>query len=127
MRPPFSLPRALRDRTLYPDHYVWYVFAATLDIVVTYVIVWGLGGREVNRIASSLLERFDHWGLIGLKFASVILVVFICEAVGRKNVGWGRRLVVAAVVLSALPVGVGILQVLAWMHLGWFEPALAAQ
>ena len=126
MRPPIALPRGLRNRALYPDHYVWYVFAATLDIVVTYVIVWGLGGRELNRVAWSLVERFDHWGLIGLKFASVIVVVLICETVGRRNERWGRRLAVAAVVLSALPVGVGILQVLAWLHLGWFEPPTGA-
>src|SRR5262245_51719109 len=78
MKPSVALPRGVRERALYPDHYVWYVIAATLDVLVTYVIIGQLGGREVNRVAGALVERFGHWGLIGLKYASVVLVVLIC-------------------------------------------------
>lgn len=107
----------------YPAEYVWYIFASSLDIMMTYAIVYRLGGREVNAIAAHLVVKFAHWGLIGLKFSTVILVIAVCEIVGRKNERAGRMLAIVAVVLSALPVGYGILQLLAWVHFGGEGPA----
>lgn len=110
---------------LYPDQYAWYVLASSLDIMLTYVIVWKLGGREVNAIAQHFINALGHWGLILLKFATIILVVAICEVVGRANRASGRRLAIAAICISALPVGAAILQFLAWTHLGIIEvPAI---
>ncbi len=106
-----------RSPVLYPEHYLWYILASCLDILVTYVIVYRLGGSEVNQIAHNLLELFGHWGLIGLKFATVILVVAVCELVGRPRPALGRRIALSAIVISAMPVGSGLLQVLAWTHL----------
>jgi uncharacterized membrane protein len=106
----------MNARVLYPNLYVWYVFASTLDILLTYTIIWKLGGREVNRVAQHFIEHHGHWGLIMLKYLSVMLVVAICESVGRKSESAGRRLALAAIVVSALPVGYGIVQVLAWAH-----------
>lgn len=102
---------------LYPNHYAWYMFASSLDIMMTYAIIWKLGGREVNAIAARLVEHLGHWGLIVLKFATVIVVVGVCEFVGRRRPGLGRRLAVAAIVSSAFPVGYGVVQVAAWTHL----------
>lgn len=102
---------------LYPNHYVWYMFASALDIMMTYAIIWKLGGREVNAIAARLVEHLGHWGLILLKFATVIVVVGVCEFVGRTRPALGRRLAVAAIVSSAFPVGYGVVQVAAWTHL----------
>jgi len=45
-----------------------------------------------------------------------VLVVAICESVGRRNGLLGRRLAVAAIIISAFPVGYGIVQVAAWTH-----------
>lgn len=101
---------------LYPDLYVWYLFASSLDIILTYAIVWKLGGSEVNAVARHFIEHFEHWGLIFLKYTTVVLVVAICELLGRKSLVLGRRLAIAAIVLSAFPVGYGILQVVAWTH-----------
>lgn len=107
----------LWKHALYPDHYAWYILASSLDVMVTYFIIWRLGGREVNAVANHLVQQFGHWGLIMLKFSSIVLVVAICEWVGRQKELRGRRLAIAAVVISALPVGAGLVQIFAWV--GW--------
>jgi uncharacterized membrane protein len=107
----------LWKQALYPDHYAWYVFASSLDVMLTYFIIWRLGGREVNAVANHLVQQFGHWGLIMLKYSSVIVVVAICEWLGRADLSRGRRLAIAAIAISALPVGAGLVQIFAW--LGW--------
>lgn len=109
---------------LYPNHYAWYVLASSLDIMLTYLIIYKLGGREVNVVANNLLQMFGHWGLIGLKFASVVLVVGVCELIGRRSREWGRRLALAAIIASAFPVGAGLVQIFAWTHVLSHEEAL---
>lgn len=116
MKPDPPDSREAARHVLYPDLYVWYVFASCLDIMLTYVIIGELGGREVNLVAGHLVERFGHWGLIGLKFSSVILVVGVCELVGRMKPHTGKSLAVLAIVLGAFPVGAGIVQIVAWMR-----------
>lgn len=111
---------ALRRAVLFPDHYAWYVLASALDIMVTYAILNYFDGWEVNALAARLVERFDHWGLIALKFASVIVVVGVCETIGRVRPRLGRGLASAAILLGALPVGVGLLQLALWV--GWGGP-----
>lgn len=101
---------------LYTRQYVWYLLASVFDIVVTYIIVWRLDGSEVNVIANNLIEVLGHWGLVFLKFTTVVLVVGVCELVGRRREALGRRLAVAAIVISGFPVGYGALQVWAWTH-----------
>lgn len=108
---------ASKYAVLYPTHYVWYIFASTLDIMLTYAIIWKLGGREVNAVARHFIENYGgHWGLIFLKYATVILVVGICESIGRRRLALGSRLALAAIIISAFPVGYGIVQVWAWTH-----------
>jgi hypothetical protein len=102
---------------LYPNLYAWYILAATLDIVVTHTILHHLGGSEVNRIADALIQKFGVLGMVGLKYSSILLVVTICEIVGRRSVRLGRRLAVAAIAISVFPVGVGLLKVWQWNHL----------
>lgn len=103
---------------LYPSLYVWYIFAASLDVLLTYAFIYRIGGEEVNLVAARLVERYEHWGLIGLKYSSVILVIGVCEVVGRKSPRAGRSLAIAAIVISAFPVGYGLVQLLAWLHFG---------
>lgn len=107
----------VRRSVLFPDHYAWYVLAATLDVIVTHQILHEFQGSEVNKIADALIARYGLLGMIGLKYSSIIVVVLICEFIGRRNVRLGRRLAVAAICLSALPVGVGLLQLAVWTHL----------
>lgn len=111
-----QVPTRMMPWALYPNHYAWYVFAGTLDILVTYVIVMYLGGGEANQLARHVLNRHGWPGMIVLKYATVLVVLLVCEFVGRKSAKTGRRLALAAVVLSSLPVGLGLLQVWAWTH-----------
>ena len=83
--------------------------------MVTYLILNRFGGWEVNQIAAHLEERMGLWGLIVLKYATVVLVVLICEYVGRRRPRLGRGIAVAAIGLSAMPVGIGLLQIGAWL------------
>ena len=70
---------ALRRGVLYPDHYCWYILAGAVDIMLTHLILERFGGWEVNRIADRLIQMMGLWGLILLKFSTVIVVVVICE------------------------------------------------
>lgn len=108
--------RSCGGGVLFPQHYAWYVLAGSLDVIVTHAILHHFGGEEVNRIADALIQRFGVVGMVGLKYTSTILVVGICEYVGRRNFTLGRRLAVIAIGLSILPVGVGLLKVLQWTH-----------
>lgn len=113
--PPPAAP--VRRGVLFPNHYAWYILAATLDVIVTHQILHHFNGSEVNKLARLLIERFGLPGMIGLKYSSIIVVLAVCEVVGRRSLRAGRRLAVAAVIMSALPVGIGLLQVWAWTHL----------
>lgn len=87
----------------YPNHYTWFVFMAAMDIMLTWVILRN-DGTEVNPIADAVIS---HWGLngaIGFKFSLTIFVIIVCEIVGRSRDQLGKRLAVAAVAVSAVPV-----------------------
>lgn len=92
--------------------YFWYILLATLDLVTT-VIILNLGGREANAIANMVLQAAGPAGLLVLKYASVMLVVCICEFVAIRKPGLGRFVVITAIALSALPVAVGWAQLAA--------------
>lgn len=96
---------------LYPDRYVWYVFVSALDIILTVTVLVHLGMREANTFAQWSIDRFGTWGLIGLKFLSVIVVVMICEFIGRRDVRRGGRLAYIAIGLSLIPITAAIVQI----------------
>jgi hypothetical protein len=118
-----------RRPVLYPNHYAWFVLFSALDIMLTHKIlgaakfhavsdaVFGeegpFNGRELNSIADWVIQQFGLWGAIGLKFATVIFAVLVCEYVGSKRPRTGRRLVSVVVVLSIFPVA-WELALLAW-------------
>jgi len=102
---PIALP--LTRRTLaFGPLYFWYVLLATLDLLTTIVIL-ELGGREANGIADAVLQHAGPGGLLVMKYASVMLVVCICEFLAERRPRSGRFVAVVAVALSALPVAVG--------------------
>lgn len=92
---------------LYENHYTWFVFVSALDVMLTWVILHA-GGREANHLAAAVLERFGLEGLVVFKFALVILVIAICEIVGRRNLATGRRLAAWAVALTCIPLLVAV-------------------
>ncbi len=103
---PYSLTRSA---SLYPDQYAWLLLVSCLDIMLTWVILH-LGGREVNGIAHRAIEFAGHWGLIGLKLACVIVVIAICETIGRREMNKGKRLSEWAIAISAFPVVAALVQ-----------------
>lgn len=102
----------------YPDHYCWYILAATLDIVTTFIVIEEYRGWEANKIAAHLFERFGWPGMIVFKYLTVLIVIAVCETVGRSRPVLGRRLATTAVVISALPMLLGAVQIWAWAHRG---------
>jgi hypothetical protein len=116
----------------YPNAYVWFVFLATLDIFLTYLILNPVlfasdlsmsrsRGGEANALASWI---FQHWGLPGMvvfKFMLVLLVIVICEVIGRRKEETGRRVAEWAVAISAIPVVVALVQMGLDIYY-WFYP-----
>lgn len=100
---------------LYPNRYVWFVFLSAMDAMMTYVVL-AFGGREANSIANWILQRFGFTGMALFKFALVVLVIVICEFVGRRKETAGRLLIHIALVVTCFPVVIafGLLLVEAW-------------
>jgi len=95
----------------YENAYVWFVFLSALDLLFTW-LVFDRGGYEANALAANVLR---HGGLVSLvlfKFAVVVFVILLCEAVGRKSPQAGRTLALAAVGITCVPVAVAILELL---------------
>jgi hypothetical protein len=99
------------SHVLYPDRYVWYVFVSAMDIMVTVMVLIHLRMQEANTFAQWSIDHFGTWGLIGLKFLSVILVVLICEYIGRRSYRRGKRLATIAIGLSLIPITAAIVQI----------------
>jgi hypothetical protein len=101
----------LRRQALFPNHYCWYILACALDLLLTATILIHFGGIEVNGVAHRIIESFGLGGLVAFKFATVLLVVGICEVIGRRHEARGRRLAEWAIALSAIPVMLALIQV----------------
>jgi len=102
---------ALWPRVLYPNLYVWFVFVASLDIMMTWIVLW-FQGREVNVLAHWVLNRWGLPGMVSFKFILVVFVVLICEVVGRRRLETGRGLARWAVALNSVPVALAFAQLL---------------
>jgi hypothetical protein len=98
---------------LYPNCYVWYVFLASLDIMLTWIILSPpFLGREVNWLANKIIEFGGLHAMIPYKFALVFVVISICEIVGRANRDRGRRLAEWSVAITSIPVIVAFTQLI---------------
>ena len=91
------------DSVLFPNAYTWLVLAASLDIIMTHLML-SLGAIEVNIVANHALQRAGLWGLIVLKFTVIAGVLWVCEYVGRRRLSTARSLVGVGVALNFLPV-----------------------
>jgi hypothetical protein len=117
----------------YPGPYVWFVFLSALDIILTYLILHPVlfssdltmsesRGFEANALADWIIRRWDVPGMVVFKFALVVLVVGICELIGRRKDETGRRLAEWAVAITAIPVVVALVQMGLDLYF-WFYPA----
>lgn len=97
---------------LYQRAYLWFVLVSALDIVFTWTIL-SLGGKEVNVIADAVIAHTGFSGMMIYKFCLVLLVVVICEVVGRRRLALGRFLASWSVAITAVPVVLSLYQLLA--------------
>lgn len=110
--------RQLGRQGMYPALYPWVVGMACLDVVLT-CIVLGVGGREANAVARGVIGVAGVPGMILLKAVAVAAVLAICEYVGRRRPGLGRRLAECAVGANTAAVAMGCaFMVLYWVELG---------
>ena len=100
----FSMPRML-----YPTAYKWFVLVSAADIMLTWFILL-LGGSEVNVLADAVIAHAGLKGILIYKFCLVVLVVLICEIVGRRRPRGGRNLARLAIVITGLPVVLSVAQ-----------------
>ena len=91
------------NSVLFPNAYTWLVLAASLDIIMTHLML-SLGAIEVNAVANHALQTAGLWGLIALKFTMIACVLWVCEYIGRRRFSTARSLIGAGVTLNFLPV-----------------------
>lgn len=109
MQPAPVLPR-IGGHVLYPNLYTWFVLAGFLDVIVTVFVLTHLGAREVNMLAVEYIDLFGTWGLIALKAGTILVVVLVCELIGRYRRRLGRTIAVGAIIVSMLPVAAALAQ-----------------
>jgi hypothetical protein len=81
----------LRRPALYPALYAWYVLVSALDILFTWRILRA-DGIEVNVLANWVIDQHDIRGLVVFKFLTVVVVILICEVIGRRQYETGAKL-----------------------------------
>jgi len=88
----------------YQDRYVWLLLVSALDLILTMLVLFTWKGYEVNPVAAAVIQHLGFSGAIGLKFGLVILVILICEVIGRRSDRDGRSLATGAILIGAVPV-----------------------
>lgn len=102
----------LRGAVLYPNIYIWYVLLASLDILLTCAIIVA-GGYELNALADWVLQGWGVPGLAVFKFSLVVVIICICEVVGRRRYQTGHKLAEWSVAVTAIPVIVSLVELIA--------------
>jgi hypothetical protein len=98
--PPFlSLP-GLR----FQEEYVWLLFLASMDVMLTWYILERKGGEEVNPVARIVIEAWGLWGAIAFKFSLVLFVIVACEWVIRRRIRSALFLIWVSLLVSVSPV-----------------------
>ena len=88
------------------------VVAAALDILLTWLIVGPtMGGIELNPIAARLLDSGGITAATYFKFATVMVVMFLSEFIGRRNGNMGRMVLRTAVVCNVAVVMISSFQI----------------
>ncbi|MEM7692008.1 MAG: DUF5658 family protein [Pseudomonadota bacterium] len=83
--------------------YIWIILAATLDILLTGIILSG-GGKEINPLANAVLATYGFTGMVIFKYIVVFFILLGCEYVTRHNKRKGRLLSVALIIIHFAPV-----------------------
>ncbi len=101
-RPPLRFPAA----------YTWLVFLASMDIMLTWIVLYR-GGNEVNALAAWIIARFGLPGMVLFKFMITLFVISLCEIIARRKPNSARKLSEWAVALTSIPVIVTLFLLLA--------------
>jgi len=102
------MPRQLPSPVLYENHYTWFVLVSALDVMLTWVVLHA-GGREANMLADAVLRNYGLEGLVTFKFALVVLLIVLCEIIGRRSHVAGKRLASGAVALTCVPLVIAVM------------------
>ncbi|MBK8915844.1 MAG: hypothetical protein IPM64_14840 [Phycisphaerales bacterium] len=104
-------PWSMRHPVLYPWVYIWFVLLAALDIICTWKII-SLGGSEANWLADIVIRHGGVVGTSAYKFGLTVIIILVCEFVGRRRYTTGRRLAKTAVWITCIPVFVALVQMM---------------
>jgi uncharacterized membrane protein len=88
----------------YQNAYLWLVLVSSLDIMLTYLVIYVFDGYEANPVAADVIERMGFVWAIVFKFALVVLAIVLCEDVGRRDDRLGTHLSKVFIVIGAAPV-----------------------
>ncbi|HNQ21547.1 MAG TPA: DUF5658 family protein [Phycisphaerae bacterium] len=88
----------------YQNAYVWLILFAVLDVLLTYLVLYGWGGSEANPVAARVIATRGIRGALWFKLALILFVIVLCEVIGRRSDTRGRSLSRLAVLLAAFPV-----------------------
>lgn len=103
--PPSEQPGFLSNpQVLYPNCYIWFVLVSALDLMLTMLVLFVWEGFEANPVAEAVIHEMGYIWAIVFKFAIVVLVIIICEYIGRRDKRSGQTLAVGAVIINAIPV-----------------------
>ncbi len=101
-----------KEPVLYPGLYPWFVLAAALDVMLTWIILGPpMGGVEVNPIAARVIDTGGITAATYFKFATVMVVMFLAEFIGRRNDLMGKRVLGLAVLCNVAVVVVSSTQI----------------
>ena len=98
----------LRHPVLYPNLVQILIFLAAMDVMLTHTILQ-LGGLEANPLAARVIERGGTLGMSLYKFSLITVFVLIMQYIGFKHVDSGRKLASAGILISMLPIAVGLM------------------
>jgi hypothetical protein len=102
-----------RIHVLYPNTYVWLVFLASLDIMLTWIVLSPVfGGVEVNWLANLVIRAGGLKATVLYKFGLIVLVIVICEFIGRRRRRTGLRLATWCLAIQCIPVIAAFAQLL---------------
>ena len=88
----------------YQDEYVWLIFLAGMDVMLTWYILERHQGLELNPVAKIVIDAWGLWGAIGFKFSLVLFVILACEWISRDKLSVGKFLIWFALIVSSAPV-----------------------
>ncbi len=92
----------------YQIAYLWFVSLSVLNLWFSTLILKDSYGRELNPIADLIYQRFHVSGLVVFKLTTVLFIIVLCEVIGTRRDDLGRRVALLAVVLSVIPVLMGM-------------------